>query len=257
MESSEELEEYHPGGYHPVHIGDEFKAGRYHVLHKLGWSAWSTVWLARDRHLARNVTLKVVQSRVYEKALLEKRALDAVQSSGQATTLQPYVRQLYDFFDHHGPNGKHPCLVLEVMGSEVCKARYKLEARMFSKEVSKAICRQAAEGLARLHAISIAHGDIHTSNMCFTAPGIDNMTLPELWRRVELPEKLEVYLEDEDSGLTLEGLPRYVVWPLAKLEAAFDEDWTEADQVQVKYIDFGAAFFHHETPYGPRRLRVE
>lgn len=35
------------GGYHPVKIGDLFKE-RYHVVRKLGWGHFSTVWLCWD-----------------------------------------------------------------------------------------------------------------------------------------------------------------------------------------------------------------
>lgn len=45
---AEDLTRYCPGGYHPVHIGDSFNGGRYKILHKLGFGAFSTVWLARD-----------------------------------------------------------------------------------------------------------------------------------------------------------------------------------------------------------------
>lgn len=36
-----------PGGYYPVKIGDLFN-GRYHVVRKLGWGHFSTVWLCWD-----------------------------------------------------------------------------------------------------------------------------------------------------------------------------------------------------------------
>lgn len=36
-----------PGGYYPVRIGDLFN-GRYHVVRKLGWGHFSTVWLCWD-----------------------------------------------------------------------------------------------------------------------------------------------------------------------------------------------------------------
>lgn len=36
-----------PGGYYPVQIGDLFH-GRYHVVRKLGWGHFSTVWLCWD-----------------------------------------------------------------------------------------------------------------------------------------------------------------------------------------------------------------
>lgn len=35
------------GGYHLVKIGDLFN-GRYHVIRKLGWGHFSTVWLSWD-----------------------------------------------------------------------------------------------------------------------------------------------------------------------------------------------------------------
>lgn len=44
----EKLSRYRPGGYHPVHLGDTFKDGRYKIVHKLGWGGFSTAWLARD-----------------------------------------------------------------------------------------------------------------------------------------------------------------------------------------------------------------
>jgi non-specific serine/threonine protein kinase len=43
------IESYHPGGYHPVHLGDTFNNGQYKVIRKLGEGAYSTVWLARDQ----------------------------------------------------------------------------------------------------------------------------------------------------------------------------------------------------------------
>jgi hypothetical protein len=43
----ESPEDYEPGGYCPVVIGQTFNA-RYYVLRKLGWGMFSTVWLAKD-----------------------------------------------------------------------------------------------------------------------------------------------------------------------------------------------------------------
>jgi serine/threonine-protein kinase SRPK3 len=40
-------DEYRPGGFHPVYIGDVY-AEKYKVLNKLGYGAYSTVWLVQD-----------------------------------------------------------------------------------------------------------------------------------------------------------------------------------------------------------------
>ena len=45
---AEPQERYRKGGYHPTHLGDTLKNGRYKILNKLGWGGYATVWLARD-----------------------------------------------------------------------------------------------------------------------------------------------------------------------------------------------------------------
>ncbi|KAL0080647.1 hypothetical protein J3Q64DRAFT_1632866, partial [Phycomyces blakesleeanus] len=44
----EDRKDYCKGGYHPVHVGEVYKDGRYVVIRKLGWGHFSTVWLVRD-----------------------------------------------------------------------------------------------------------------------------------------------------------------------------------------------------------------
>jgi serine/threonine-protein kinase SRPK3 len=64
-------EHYTEGGYHPVKIDDTFSNGRYRILHKLGYGAASTVWLALNQHQghknapkARYVAIKIVTARM-------------------------------------------------------------------------------------------------------------------------------------------------------------------------------------------------
>lgn len=64
MDDGECVHDYCPGGLHPVHIGDRLDGDRYKVVHKLGYGATSTVWLARDRALDIYVAVKIKQSRL-------------------------------------------------------------------------------------------------------------------------------------------------------------------------------------------------
>lgn len=43
----ETLPYYEPQQYYPVHIGDVYRP-KYQIVGKLGYSAYSTVWLCRD-----------------------------------------------------------------------------------------------------------------------------------------------------------------------------------------------------------------
>merc|ERR1711990_1130830 len=74
--------DYQKGGYHPVKIGDLFH-NRYHVIRKLGWGHFSTVWLCWDMQCKRFVALKVVKSASHytETAVDEIKLLTCVRES--------------------------------------------------------------------------------------------------------------------------------------------------------------------------------
>ncbi|KAG6005312.1 hypothetical protein E4U21_000287 [Claviceps maximensis] len=54
----EPLQNYRPGGYHPIMIGDLLHR-RYRIINKLGFGGYSTIWLAYDERQNRFVAVKV------------------------------------------------------------------------------------------------------------------------------------------------------------------------------------------------------
>ena len=78
-DEQEDPKDYIKGGYHPVKIGDLFH-NRYHVVRKLGWGHFSTVWLCWDLTDKKFVALKVVKSAAHytETALDEIKLLKCV-----------------------------------------------------------------------------------------------------------------------------------------------------------------------------------
>lgn len=53
------IEDYKPGGFHPVHVGDLLSDSKYKILLKRGYGSYSTVWLAKDR-TSGYVTIKIL-----------------------------------------------------------------------------------------------------------------------------------------------------------------------------------------------------
>jgi serine/threonine protein kinase len=110
----EDIEEYRPGGYHPVRIGDVFQS-KYKVLHKLGACGFSTTWLARDTVSRTYVALKILKAE-QTASYAELRMLQRLASLTGDHPDRRHIRTVLDNFVIEGPNGRHNCLVTEVAG---------------------------------------------------------------------------------------------------------------------------------------------
>uniref|UniRef100_A0A3B4GU90 non-specific serine/threonine protein kinase n=1 Tax=Pundamilia nyererei TaxID=303518 RepID=A0A3B4GU90_9CICH len=144
-EEQEDPSDYCKGGYYPVDIGDLFN-GRYHVVRKLGWGHFSTVWLCWDLQKKRFVALKVVKSAPHytETALDEIKLLRCVRDSDPSDPYRETIVQLIDDFKISGVNGVHVCMVLEVLGHQLLKWIIKSNYMGLPLACVKAIIRQVA-----------------------------------------------------------------------------------------------------------------
>ena len=80
-EEAEPAEDYAPGGYHPVALGDVYDE-RYEVQHKLGWGVYSTVWCCRDLRSRRRVALKIQKAAPECTAVHQSNARGPVRGEG-------------------------------------------------------------------------------------------------------------------------------------------------------------------------------
>ncbi|XP_055849958.1 SRSF protein kinase 3 [Episyrphus balteatus] len=166
-DEQEPKEDYCKGGYHPVNIGDLFQ-GRYHVVRKLGWGHFSTVWLCWDLQEKRYVAIKIVKSARHfaETAKDEIKILKSVRDSDPSNPRRDKTVQLLDDFKITGVNGTHFCMVFEVLGDNLLKLIRKSNYRGIPIENVKSITRQVLEGLDYLHSCcKIIHTDIKPENV--------------------------------------------------------------------------------------------
>ncbi|XP_056591063.1 SRSF protein kinase 1b isoform X2 [Triplophysa dalaica] len=166
-EEQEDPNDYCKGGYHHVKIGDLFN-GRYHVIRKLGWGHFSTVWLAWDIQGKRFVAMKVVKSAEHytETALDEIKLLRSVRNTDQNDPSREKVVQLLDDFKISGVNGTHVCMVFEVLGHHLLKWIIKSNYQGLPLPCVKSIIRQVLQGLDYLHTkCKIIHTDIKPENI--------------------------------------------------------------------------------------------
>ncbi|XP_036962330.1 SRSF protein kinase 2 isoform X4 [Acanthopagrus latus] len=191
-EEQEDPADYCKGGYHPVKIGDLFN-GRYHVIRKLGWGHFSTVWLCWDIQVKNFVAMKVVKSAQHytETALDEIKLLRCVRESDPNDPNKDMVVQLIDDFKISGVNGIHVCMVFEVLGHHLLKWIIKSNYQGLPLPCVKSIIRQVLQGLDYLHTkCKIIHTDIKPENilMCVDDAFVRRMAMEATeWQKAGAP----------------------------------------------------------------------
>ncbi|TGZ62108.1 hypothetical protein CRM22_007624 [Opisthorchis felineus] len=166
-DEQEDPRDYCKGGYHPVKIGQVYN-GRYHVVRKLGWGHFSTVWLCWDLNIKRFVAMKVVKSALHytETAIDEIKLLTCVRESAPEDPFRDKTVQLLDDFRVSGVNGQHVCMVFEVLGHNLLKLIIRSSYRGIPLENVRSIIKQTLQGLHYLHTkCQIIHTDIKPENI--------------------------------------------------------------------------------------------
>jgi serine/threonine-protein kinase SRPK3 len=163
IEGVERLEMYEPGGYHPVMI-DDLLHNRYRIVDKLGYGGYSTIWLARDEILKRNVAVKIgISSPSLPRREIEVlRALYSSRSNLHAHTGSVMdsctaLPSVLDAFDIDGPNGTHACYTLTPAQGSLKEASF---SRLFPIQVARALAARLATAVASVHSRGLVHGGL-------------------------------------------------------------------------------------------------
>ncbi|MCJ1386866.1 hypothetical protein MMC17_009994 [Xylographa soralifera] len=206
MSSAEYVENYKPGGLHPVHLGDIFNQ-RYRVCRKLGFGSWSTVWLARDLSENRYVSLKIGTAASKDYKLHEISTLRSIAKVGSSHPGFNHVQKLLDTFVHQGRNGLHTCLVFEPLGQSFeLFTTDEPEARGDTPSLSPAAMREASRQLVLavdfLHSQGVMHRDIQPGNVLFALNyDIDTLSEAEINADInlEMPSADDTDDDDDDD----------------------------------------------------------
>ncbi|KAB8247395.1 kinase-like domain-containing protein [Aspergillus flavus] len=146
LEGVERLENYRPGGYRPIQVGDHLH-DRYQIIHKLGHGSYSTTWLARDEQNNNYVAVKICTGNSNPReidilSILTHPCDPAVKSPGKTT-----VPSIVDTFTIHSPNSNYAYYVT-------------VPAR------------------ASFSGLRIIHGDLHIGNILLKSmPNFDQLSL--------------------------------------------------------------------------------
>ncbi|KAJ4984062.1 serine/threonine-protein kinase SRPK3 [Stagonosporopsis vannaccii] len=251
-------EEYRPGGFHPVKIGDTFHDGRYKVIRKLGEGSFSTVWLAVSSSVPKYAALKITMAKspLTTKELVIMKHLT---SSAPTDPRSQHIIKLLDDFQHEGPNGIHQCLILEVMAASAASLVHKLPENQprqwrvpqrYPKAIAKKTLLHTLKGLSLLHENGVVHSDVQPGNLLFLITDLDHLEQQQLEQSVTM---LTIPLHRTDRKVDK--------WaPLNLYRAQSLHDHIQLGPgLCVKLSDFGAAFFAADPPYStitPSGLRA-
>lgn len=261
LKAEEGPQVYRPGGFHPVHLGEVYD-GRYKVLRKLGFGRYSTVWLVQSEMSVPSIqpasiqlitaifrelnfrALKVLSAECYGgvKDTYEREILEHLRAVDPSHPGYPYISTLIDSFEHHGPNGRHICLVFPVMGETLRSFGTWFEDHMIPNDIMRRFTIQL------LLALDYAHdcGVIHTgrSSICLV-PLSDPLltTSPDI-----KPDNIFVQIQD-DSLISELYLPNNPADPAA-FDTSTDPSTIRSQPLKWDYFRKGANLMEFNIALG-------
>ncbi|KAL2834106.1 kinase-like domain-containing protein [Aspergillus pseudoustus] len=217
VDEVERLDFYVPGGYHPVKLGDIFCAGRYTIVHKLGFGRSATTWLAEDTQ--------------------EQRLADS-DLPGKAL-----IQNLFDSFTISGPNGIHRCLVTDAARLNLNELKEYPYHRLLPLSAARAIAAQLVLGVQFIHSQGVVHGDLRLSNILLKLPtDMQDMTLEQLRAKTGEQSK-QLVIREDGAALGLGDLPELIV----PIWLGTDGDKVTIGDSPILIVDFGETFDPNKT----------
>ncbi|CAE7230966.1 unnamed protein product [Rhizoctonia solani] len=226
-------------GYFHAWLGMQLQDGRYCIMRKLGWGAFSTVWLVRDFKLGRHAALKIMTREGTSR--IESGQSDEIAMLEKVTSADPdkgrrHLLEYYETFKITGPRGLHQCIVTELLGTSIKDLQLQNEHRL-PLSLIKTVIRQALLGLDYLHTCcGIVHTDIKFDNLLLRLVDLPSVIAQEI---AASPSRThEGHIDLDPSPYIVESQPIDI--PLDSILSHLD-----ARQAEIVITDLGHAHWSH------------
>ncbi|KAM5448142.1 hypothetical protein McanMca71_004250 [Microsporum canis] len=162
---------YYEKDYYPVKIG-QLLNDRYRIIAKLGYGAYSTVWLASDEKTKEYKTLKATVQVDNARSLIAP-VLNEVNMLQRMKSLAEedhpgldFIRLAQDIFAVNGPTGRHYCIVSKPQGNSAPTLQEMFPNGVLPRLLVKSIVHHLLFSVNWLHTIcGLVHTDISPQNI--------------------------------------------------------------------------------------------
>ncbi|KAF1952639.1 kinase-like protein [Byssothecium circinans] len=240
IEDVERLEDYQPGGYHPIQIDDRLHK-RYRIVHKLGHGAYSTAWLALDERTSKYVAIKLGTADADRRegdvlSQLTTRTNSATFTAEKASLILVAI----DRFTIDGPNGTHPCFVTVPARCSLMDAKEAAGSELLQLDVARSLAAQLAVAISFVHLQGFAHGDLHLGNLLLQLPSsLNNLSVEQLYAKYGKPEPEPVVRVDGTPISLTPGVPSHAIPPVW---LGIPSHKITLNEAKLLLSDFGVAF---------------
>ncbi len=231
-----------------------------------------------DVYVALKITTAKASTKERESKILEHLSNRQLDHPGRK-----HVTTLLDFFEHHGPNGTHLCLVFDVMGPNSAAMFNRLPRSLrppypklegpgawargrYPLWMAKSVLRQTLLGIDFMHKCDVAHGDMQPGNILFSVKDLSSLSESELadddplgkaftktvnddgeveFHHLEA-QKTEIQSSDRYGQSSDDSVPQ-TIFAASSMITYVDLD----PPLLIKISDLGGAFFVSEPPAKP------
>ena len=234
-----------------------------------------------------HVALKILRADVYDGThdVFELEILQTISrlSRESSNPGREHVLGVLNGFSHHGPNGKHMCLVSKILGCDIDHQAAQYGMRRLPGKVAKAVAKQLLMGLDFLHReCGVIHTGMHSllvntyHRAIYVGARLSRITLPvtdaQSQDRSDLaPADLKpsnILLEIENPEATIKeylstSSPRLLKKPDTEQAAMLTETEIHSDiplyeviptplisrmeKIHIRIIDFGVCKYHYAS----------